>query len=121
MDRIILGAALGIGAIVAAPFTGGGSVLGAATLASSLGGFGTGLEVATAGLVGAAVADGMADEEEISAYCEGYREAKKKYRTKWQKAEEKYGPLICVPVQNESTRELRIEALFHSLKQRTAE
>ena len=32
MDRIILGAALGIGAIAAAPFTGGGSVLGAATL-----------------------------------------------------------------------------------------
>ena len=73
MDRIILGAALGIGAIAAAPFTGGGSVLGAATLAGSLSGFGTGLAAATAGLVGAAIADGMADEEEISAYCDGYR------------------------------------------------
>ena len=52
MDRIILGAALGIGAIAAAPFTGGGSVLGAATLAGSLSGFGTGLAAATAGLVG---------------------------------------------------------------------
>ena len=27
-------------------------------------------------------------------YCDGYRKAKKKYQTKWQKAEEKYGPLI---------------------------
>lgn len=94
MDCIILGAALGVGAIAAAPFTGGGSVLGAATLAASLSGFGTGLAAATAGLVGAAVADGMADEEEISAYCDGYRKAKKKYRTKFQKAEEKFGPLV---------------------------
>ena len=45
-------------------------------------------------VVGAAVADGMADEEEISAYCDGYRKAKKKYQTKRQKAEEKYGPLV---------------------------
>ena len=36
MERIVLGAALGIGAVAAAPFTGGGSVLGAATLAGSL-------------------------------------------------------------------------------------
>ena len=28
MERIVLGAALGIGAVAAAPFTGGGSVLG---------------------------------------------------------------------------------------------
>ncbi len=94
MDRIILGAALGVGAIAAAPFTGGGSVLGAATLASSLSGIGTGLAAATAGVVGAAVADGMADEEEFVSYYEGYRKAKKKYRTKVKKAEEKYGPLI---------------------------
>ena len=94
LDRIVLGAVLGVGAIAAAPFTGGGSVLGAATLAGSLSGIGTGLAAATAGLVGAAVADGMADEEEISAYCDGYRKAKKKYRTKFQKAEEKFGPLM---------------------------
>ncbi len=94
MDRIILGAAIGVGAIAAAPFTGGGSVLGAATLAVSLSGIETGLAAATAGLVGAAVADGMADEEEISSHCDGYRKAKKKYRTKFQKAEEKFGPLV---------------------------
>ena len=40
MERIVLGAALGIGAVAAAPFTGGGSVLGAATLAGSLSGSG---------------------------------------------------------------------------------
>ena len=48
MDRIILGAAIGVGAIAAAPFTGGGSVLGAATLAVSLSGIETGLAAATA-------------------------------------------------------------------------
>ena len=47
MDRIILGAAIGVGAIAAAPFTGGGSVLGAATLAVSLSGIETGLAAAT--------------------------------------------------------------------------
>lgn len=94
VERMLLGAVLGIGAIAAAPFTGGGSVLGAATLAGSLSGVGTGLAAATAGVVGAAVADGMADEEELSAYNDGYRKAKKKYRTKKKKVTEKYGPLV---------------------------
>jgi uncharacterized tellurite resistance protein B-like protein len=44
-------AALGIGAIAAAPFTGGGSILGAATLAGSLAGAGA---IAAAGAAGAA-------------------------------------------------------------------
>ena len=52
VDRIILGAMLGVGAIAAAPFTGGGSVLGVATLAGSLSGLGTSLAAATAGVVG---------------------------------------------------------------------
>ena len=38
--KILGGAVLGVGAIAAAPFTGGGSILGAATLASSLAGVG---------------------------------------------------------------------------------
>lgn len=59
VGHMLLGALLGVGAVAAAPFTGGGSVLGAATLASSLSGLGTGLAAATAGTVGAAVADGM--------------------------------------------------------------
>ncbi len=94
VERIILGAALGIGAVAAAPFTGGGSVLGAATLAGSLSGIGTGLVATAAGVVGAALADGMADEEEWDAYADGYQEAKKKYSTREQRLEEKYGPLV---------------------------
>ncbi len=39
--KILAGAAVGVGAVAAAPFTGGGSLLGAATLASSLAGAGT--------------------------------------------------------------------------------
>ena len=50
----ILGfAALGVGAVAAAPFTGGGSLLGAASLAGSLAGAGT--IATTAGVAGAAV------------------------------------------------------------------
>ncbi len=94
MDRILLGAAVGIGAVAAAPFTGGGSVLGAATLAGSLSGIGTGLAAITAGVVGAALADGMGDESDCAAYAEGYQEAKNKYMTKEEKLQEKYGPLV---------------------------
>ena len=94
VERIILGAVLGVGAVAAAPFTGGGSVFGAATLAGSLSGLGTGLVAATAGVVGAALADGMADEEEWDAYADGYQEAKKKYMTREEKLKEKYGPLV---------------------------
>ena len=51
----ILGlAALGVGAIAAAPFTGGGSILGAATLAGSLAGAGT---IAAAGAAADATKD----------------------------------------------------------------
>lgn len=82
MDRILLGATLGVGAIAAAPFTGGGSLLGAATLAGSLSGIGTGLAAITAGIVGAAIADGLGDEADLDAYYEGYEEAKSKYATK---------------------------------------
>ena len=94
VERIILGAVLGVGAVAAAPFTGGGSVLGAATLAGSLSGLGTGLAAATAGVVGAALADGMADEEEWAAYSDGYQKAKRKYMSKEQKLQEEFGPLI---------------------------
>lgn len=82
VERIILGAILGVGAVAAAPFTGGGSVLGAATLAGSLSGLGTGLAAATAGVVGAALADGLGDDADFDAYYEGYEEAKTKYATR---------------------------------------
>ena len=94
MDRILFGAAVGIGAVAAAPFTGGGSVLGAATLAGSLSGIGTGIAAITAGVVGAALADGLGDESDCDAYADGYQEAKNKYMTKGEKLQEKYGPLV---------------------------
>ena len=59
----ILGfAALGVGAVAAAPFTGGGSLLGAATLAESLAG--AGAVAAAAGAVGSVVGMAESDEEE---------------------------------------------------------
>ena len=77
--RIILGTAIGIGAVAALPFTGGGSVLGAATLASSLSGVGTGILATAAGFVGAALADGLGDEADNAAYADGYADAKNEY------------------------------------------
>lgn len=61
----ILGlAALGIGAIAAAPFTGGGSILGAATLAGSLAGAGAIAAATGAGAVGAGVGYVLSRKEE---------------------------------------------------------
>ena len=92
MERIVLGAALGIGAVAAAPFTGGGSVLGAATLAGSLSGIGTGVAAATAGFVGAAVADAMADDMRFEGYDEGYKDGQIELSEKM--IESHYGPMI---------------------------
>lgn len=50
--KVLGGAVLGVGAVAAAPFTGGGSLVGAATLASSLAG--AGAVAAGAGAAGAA-------------------------------------------------------------------
>ncbi|MBS9783260.1 MAG: TerB family tellurite resistance protein [Pasteurella sp.] len=55
-------AALGVGAVAAAPFTGGGSILGAATAASSLAGAGT--IAGAAGVAGAAAGKVWSDSEE---------------------------------------------------------
>ena len=61
----ILGlAVLGVGAIAAAPFTGGGSILGAATIAGSLAGAGTIAAAAGAGAVGAGVGYALSRKEE---------------------------------------------------------
>ncbi len=49
----VAGAVIGVGAVAAAPFTGGGSVFGAATLASSLAGAGTVAAAIGAGAAGA--------------------------------------------------------------------
>ncbi|PPA31416.1 hypothetical protein C3737_04390 [Aeromonas jandaei] len=63
--KILGGAALGVGAIAAAPFTGGGSLLGAATLASSLAGAGTIAAAVGAGAVGAAAGAYFDDDDDI--------------------------------------------------------
>lgn len=59
--KILGGAALGVGAVAAAPFTGGGSLLGAATLAGSLAG--AGAIAAGAGTVGAAAGAAYSSHE----------------------------------------------------------
>jgi len=62
--KILTGVAIGVGAVAAAPFTGGGSLLGGATLAASLTGAGTVAAATGAGLVGAAAGGVLAEEEE---------------------------------------------------------
>jgi len=68
--KILGGIALGVGAVAAAPFTGGGSILGAATLVGSLTG-------ASAVATGAAVIGGVAGAA-MSAADEDDRRAEKK-------------------------------------------
>ena len=74
--KMLAGAAIGVGAIAAAPFTGGGSVLGAATLLGSLSG--AGALAAGAGVAGAAAGAALAKKEEKkydNARKEGYQQA----------------------------------------------
>ncbi len=76
--KMLGGAALGVGAIAAAPFTGGGSLLGAATLVGSLTGAGTIAAAVGAGAVGAAAGAYLDDDDDIreEGRREGYREGK---------------------------------------------
>lgn len=64
--KILGGVALGVGAVAAAPFTGGGSILGAATIVGSLAGAGTVAAAVGAGAAGAAAGYALnkKDEEE---------------------------------------------------------
>lgn len=59
--KVLGGAVVGVGAVAAAPFTGGGSVLGAATLAGSLAG--TTAAAAATGAAAAGVAAGYASDK----------------------------------------------------------
>lgn len=78
--KILSLAFLGVGAVAAVPFTGGGSILGAATLASSLAGAGTIAAAAGAGAVGAGVGYLLSkkDEEDEQAINEEIAKLKKK-------------------------------------------
>jgi len=68
--KVMLGATVGVAAVAAAPFTGGGSLLAGATLAGSLTGAGA---LAAAGVAG--VAGGViANKVESTARNEGYRQ-----------------------------------------------
>jgi hypothetical protein len=62
--KVLGGIALGVGAVAAAPFTGGGSVLGAATLLGSLAGAGTVAAAVGAGAAGAAAGYALSKKEE---------------------------------------------------------
>lgn len=75
--KILGGAAIGVGAIAAAPFTGGGSLLGAATLAGSLAGAGTVAAAVGAGVAGAAVGAAMGGDDYEKGRSEGKKEGQK--------------------------------------------
>lgn len=83
LGKILGLAALGVGAVAAAPFTGGGSILGAATLAGSLAGAGA---VATGAGVAGAVAGAV-----LSSYEDDEKKAQEtkiaEYNQKIKKAE----------------------------------
>ena len=79
--KILTGAVIGVGAIAAAPFTGGGSLLGGATLMGSLAG--AGVAATGAGLAGAAAGGAVArsarekaEMEKENSRNEGRAEAK---------------------------------------------
>jgi len=61
--KILGGVAIGVGAVAAAPFTGGGSVLGAATLLGSMAGAGTVAAAVAAGTAGAVAGAVLSDQE----------------------------------------------------------
>lgn len=86
--KILAGALIGVGAVAAAPFTGGGSLLGAASLAASLSG--AGAVAAGAGAVGAAVGAAVSDDNEKEmkqAEKRGEQKATAKYALKLEKLE----------------------------------
>jgi len=62
--KVLSGAAIGVGAVAAAPFTGGGSLVGGATLLGSLAGAGTIAVAVGAGVAGAVVAANLDGDEE---------------------------------------------------------
>ncbi|EPO6703955.1 hypothetical protein ACR96V_31670 [Pseudomonas aeruginosa] len=76
--KVLGGAAVGVGAVAAAPFTGGGSLLGAASLAGSLAGAGTIAAAVGAGVAGAVVGANLGDDESVrqEGYNAGLKEGK---------------------------------------------
>lgn len=89
--KILGGVALGVGAVAAAPFTGGGSIVGAATLAGSLAGAGTVAAAVGAGVVGGVAVSAMSDAEKEEGRREGKREATAEYDKKLEKFSSQLG------------------------------
>ena len=87
--KILTGVAIGVGAIAAAPFTGGGSLVGGATLAASLTGAGTIAAATVAGVTGAAIASNISDSDEEKGREQGKIEAEAEYTIKMEKLEKK--------------------------------
>ncbi|MGL5675855.1 MAG: TerB family tellurite resistance protein [Cellulosilyticaceae bacterium] len=85
LGKVILGATIGVGAIAAAPFTGGGSLFAGASLAASLAGAGTiaaavgaGVAGAVAGVVANEMEEGSRNEERTAAKADGFEDGLKK-------------------------------------------
>ncbi|MCF5140235.1 hypothetical protein GIW41_01930 [Pseudomonas sp. PA-6-1D] len=76
--KVLGGAAIGVGAIAAAPFTGGGSLVGGATLLGSLAGAGTIAAAVGAGVAGAVVAANLDGDEQArkAGFDAGVKQAK---------------------------------------------
>ncbi|MFK0089706.1 hypothetical protein ACIQUS_20705 [Pseudomonas sp. NPDC090755] len=76
--KVLGGAAIGVGAVAAAPFTGGGSLIGGASLLGSLAGAGTIAAAVGAGVAGAVVAANMDGDEEArkAGFDAGVKQAK---------------------------------------------
>lgn len=83
--KILGGAAIGVGAIAAAPFTGGGSLLGGAALLASLAGAGTVAAAVGAGVAGAGVA-GLLSKKEQEDIDRANRESKEAGKVAAEKA-----------------------------------
>ena len=82
---VLGGVTLGVGAVAAAPFTGGGSILGAASLAGSLAGAGTIAAATGAGVAGAAAAAAISDSDKEEGRRAGERHTTAKYHQKTEK------------------------------------
>ncbi|MGL0820946.1 hypothetical protein [Vibrio vulnificus] len=89
--KVLGGVAVGVGAVAAAPFTGGGSIFGAVTLAGSLAGAGTVAAAIGAGAVGAAVGAAMDSDDDIKkkAYRDGKADGIAENAAKLQQLENK--------------------------------
>jgi len=94
---VLGGAAIGVGAVAAAPFTGGGSLLGAASLAGSLAGAGTVAAAVGVGVAGAVVGANMGGDDDVrqAAYAAGQKDAKAEHLEELQVLRGKLGEAVA--------------------------